>query len=47
MKKKRKVKKEMVCTICGLSGPTKCTEQANCLNVTMEAEEKMKKLGII
>lgn len=29
------------CKICGLSGPTKCTEQANCLNVTLEAEMKM------
>lgn len=28
------------CKICNLSGPTKCTEQANCLNVSLEAELK-------
>lgn len=33
-------KKEVHCKICGISGPTKCTEQANCLNVSLEAERK-------
>jgi hypothetical protein len=27
------------CKICGLPGATKCTQQANCLNVSMEAEQ--------
>ncbi len=30
----------MHCKICGLPGKTKCTEQANCLNIPLEAEIK-------
>lgn len=35
------------CRICGLPGYYPgCTEQANCLNVSMEAELTMKRLGL-
>lgn len=30
------------CNICGISGPTHCTDQANCLNVSLAAEQSMR-----
>lgn len=34
--------KHKKCDICGLPGETKCTPQANCLNIPMAAEIKAK-----
>lgn len=34
----------MSCKICGLDGPTKCTEQANCLNISLSAELSAKRV---
>jgi hypothetical protein len=31
------------CKICGLPGETECTEQANCLNVSIKAEQSQRR----
>lgn len=32
------------CAICGIPGPTKCTPQANCLTISLEAELKIARM---
>jgi hypothetical protein len=39
-----KKKEEVYCKICNLPGKTKCTFEANCLNVSMAEEQVAKKL---
>lgn len=37
------IKAAEYCRLCGISGITRCTEQANCLNISLEEELKAKK----
>lgn len=39
MKKEKISDRVGYCTLCGIPGPTRCTPQANCLNIPLIAEQ--------